>query len=137
MAAQMACAAGMTHEVVEHATRLPLDAVKSVRSDPPRQQPAGDAHAGPHLAGEVLLAQLLLAALVASDLGGRPRLGHGLCPSRSWLGLAARFLLGLRVCGRPPLAGLPIPGLAARVLLGLRICGRPPLAGLATCLLQV
>eukprot|EP00964_Phaeocystis_antarctica_P046496 scaffold26885_cov41-Phaeocystis_antarctica.AAC.1 len=67
---------------------------KSVRSDPPRQQPAGDAHAGPHLAGEVLLAQLLLAALVASDLGGRPRLGHGLCPSRSRLRSAARDLLG-------------------------------------------
>eukprot|EP00964_Phaeocystis_antarctica_P105850 scaffold70830_cov60-Phaeocystis_antarctica.AAC.2 len=34
--------AGMIHEVAEDATRPPLDAVKSVRSDPPRQQPAGD-----------------------------------------------------------------------------------------------
>ena len=36
-----------------------------------------------------------------------------------------------------PVIELPIPGLAARVLLGLRICGHLPLAGLATCLLQV
>eukprot|EP00964_Phaeocystis_antarctica_P159495 scaffold130545_cov114-Phaeocystis_antarctica.AAC.4 len=31
------------------------------------------------------------------------------CCRRSRLGLAACFLLGLRVCGRPPLAGLGPP----------------------------
>ena len=40
------------------------------------------------------------------DLGGRLRLGHGLCLGWSWLGLAARVLLGRRACGRPPMAGL-------------------------------
>ena len=69
-------------------------ALASARSAPPRQQPAGDPHARPDLAREVLLAQPDLAALAPRELGGRLRLGHGLCPGRSRLGF-----------GSPPRAG--------------------------------
>ena len=52
------------------------------------------------------LRRFWLRSLAPGELGGRLRLGHGLCLGWSWPGLAARVLLGLGVCGLPPLAGL-------------------------------
>ena len=76
-------------------TAQPGFRLTSARSSVPGEEPAGNSHAGPDLACEVLLAQPNLAALAPRELGGRLRLGHGLCPGRGRLGF-----------GFPPRAGL-------------------------------